>query len=153
MRCKAFTMLMVLFGAGVLAAAEPQGDMKKLTGFWKPVSVVYDGVEKFPEAKSRDAITLVVTEGEYRMYYCLNKAKDEHARLVTASLKLDEATKTLELNIIDGPRKGTKCHGLYEIKDGQIRICYGPVENPRPTKFAADAGSGIFLEIWKPEKQ
>jgi uncharacterized protein (TIGR03067 family) len=128
-------------------------DAKTVVGFWKPVSVVADGVERFPEGKSREAITLVVKDGEYRLYDCLDAAKDLHRRLVTAEIKLDPATKGIELTIKDGSRKGEKSHGVYELKDGKLRVCYGPADKPRPTSFDAPAGSGLISEMWTPEKR
>jgi uncharacterized protein (TIGR03067 family) len=121
-------------------------------GFWKPESVVYDGAEQFSDTAARQAITLVVKDGEYRVYFCKDKANDLHVRLVTAELKADAVAKTIELTIKDGDKKGLKCHGLYEVKAGKLRICYGPVDKPRPTEFAAPAGSGYFCEVWAAEK-
>ena len=34
------------------------------------------------------------------------------------------------------------------IPGNQLRLCYGPVERPRPTQFAAPDKSGFFLEVW-----
>jgi uncharacterized protein (TIGR03067 family) len=128
-------------------------DTKAIVGFWKPVSVIADGVERFPEGKAREAITLVVKEGEYRLYHCIDAAKDLHHRLATAEIKLDPTTKGIELTIKDGPQKGQKSHGIYELKDGKFRVCYGPADKPKPTKFDAPAGSGLFCETWTPEKR
>jgi uncharacterized protein (TIGR03067 family) len=138
-----------------LASAEPPkpaADPTGMTGYWKPQSVVSDGVEQFQDSKSRDAVVLVVKEGEYRVYFYKDKAKDLGVRLVTAELKADDAQKTIELTIKDGERKGLKCHGIFEIRDGTLKLCYGPADKPRPTTFAAPAGSQLFCETWQAEK-
>jgi uncharacterized protein (TIGR03067 family) len=148
-------VLVLLYPCLIAAAADPAKpapDPTGMGGFWKPESVVYDGAEQFADTAARRAITLVVKDGEYRVYFCKDKAKDLHVRLVTASLTADAAAKTVELTIKDGDKKGLKCHGLYEVKDGKLRICYGPVDKPRPTEFAAPAGSGFFCEVWAAEK-
>jgi uncharacterized protein (TIGR03067 family) len=147
--------VVLLLFVPVLSAAEPPAptrDATGLTGFWKPESVVFDGEEQFGDAKARQAITLVVKDGEYRVYFCKDKANDLHVRLVTAVLKADAGQKTIELTIKSGEKKGLKCHGIYEVKDGKLRVCYGSVEIPRPTKFEAPAGSQLFCEVWSVEK-
>lgn len=141
----------LILGLTLPALAADDTDAAKMRGFWKPTSVVYDGVERFPEGKRRESITLVVKDNQYRMYVCLDKAKDEHSRLVTSDFALDEKAKTIALEIKDGPNKGQKCHGLYELKDGKLRICYGPADKAKPTEFGAPAGSGYFCETWTPE--
>jgi uncharacterized protein (TIGR03067 family) len=133
----------------VLAAAD---DLKAMTKLWKPTSVVANGTEQFPDAKSRAAVTLVVKDGEYRLYIVLNADKDQHGRLMTAAIKLDEAKKEVELTVKDGPRQGKKFHGIYELKGDQLRLCYGPAEKPRPAKFESADGSFSFCETWTPEK-
>jgi uncharacterized protein (TIGR03067 family) len=47
-----------------------------------------------------------------------------------------------------GPLKGQKRHGIYEIAGDQLKLCYGPIDKPRPTTFTAPPNSGYFLEIW-----
>ena len=155
-----FAVVLVLLYPCLVAAADDGGDKPRrspadptgMAGYWKPESIVYDGAEQFSDAASRQAITLVVKDGEYRVYFCKDKAKDEHVRLVTAELKADPAARTVELTIKDGEKRGFACHGIYEVKDGKLRVCYGPVGKPRPTEFRAPAGSGYFCELWAAEK-
>jgi uncharacterized protein (TIGR03067 family) len=138
-----------------VAVAEPPKptlDPTGMTGFWKPESVVYDGVEQFADAKARDAVVLAVKNSEYRVYFYKDKANDLGVRLVTADLKADAVQKTIELTIKDGERKGLKCHGIFEVRDGKLRICYGPADKPRPIAFASPAGSQLFCETWQAEK-
>ena len=127
-------------------------DMKAMSGYWKPMSVVANGAEQFPDAKSRDAITLAIANGEsmhWRVTDPVNRIGEKYA---TATLKLDAATKGIEITITRGAQKGLKCHGIYELKDGKLRLCYGPVDKPKPTKFEAPEGSFCFCETWTPEK-
>jgi uncharacterized protein (TIGR03067 family) len=151
-----FAVVLVLLYPCLPAAAadpaKPPADPPGLAGFWKPESVVYDGAEQFSDPNARQSITLVVKDGEYRMYFCKDRAKDLHVRLVTAELKADPAAKTVELTIKDGDKKGLRCHGVYEVSGGKLRLCYGPAEKPRPTGFDAPAGSGYFCEVWATEK-
>lgn len=146
------TLLVVLLLASSAFAAEPAADAEKLVGFWKPVSILCDGREQLPKGQADD-FTLVIKDGEYRLYKVLDKAKDEHARLISAELVLNAKLMTFEWNVISGPRKGEKYHGLYAKKDGQLIFCYCPAEKPRPTQLESAVGSGVYLETWVPEKK
>ena len=145
------TLLVVLLLSSSAFAAEP-ADAEKLVGFWKPVSILCDGREQLPKGQADD-FTLVIKDGEYRLYKVLDKAKDEHARLISAELVLNAKLMTFEWNVISGPRKGEKYHGLYAKKDGQLIFCYCPAEKPRPTQLESAVGSGVYLETWVPEKK
>ncbi len=143
----------VLAVGGAATAQSPDEEMKKWAGYWKPQSVVYEGKEQMPDPQSRASITLVVKDGEYRMYVLSDPARKLHLRLFTADLKLDPASKSFELTVKDGEKKGQRRHGIYELKDGQLKICYGPAEKPRPTKFEAPPGSEYFCETWTPDPE
>ena len=146
------TLLVVLLLASSAFAAEPAADAEKLVGFWKPVSILCDGREQLPKGQADD-FTLVIKDSEYRLYKVLDKAKDEHARLISAELVLNPKLMTFEWNVNSGPRKGEKYHGLYAKKDGQLIFCYCPAEKPRPTQLESAVGSGVYLETWVPEKK
>jgi uncharacterized protein (TIGR03067 family) len=143
----------VLAVGGAVRAQSPDEEMKKWTGYWKPQSVVFEGKEQMPDPNSRASITLVVKDNEYRMYVLSDPQRKLHLRLFTADLRLDGASKSFELTVKDGDKKGQKRHGIYELKDGRLTICYGPAEKPRPTKFEAPPGSECFLETWTPDPE
>jgi uncharacterized protein (TIGR03067 family) len=71
-------------------------------------------------------------------------------KLAVANLTLDPAAspKSIAFEFAEGPLKGQKRHGIYEIAGNQLKLCYGPSDKPKPTTFAAPAGSGLFLEVW-----
>ena len=129
--------------------------VKKLSGFWKPESVKFDGKEQLPDAKTKEMMTLAVINSEYRMYFSpdtnVDKKDRKFTRLFTAGLTLDPNTKTFELFVKDGQQKGGKRHGIYEHVGDTLRLCYGPASKPRPTKFEATPGSEYFEETWKYE--
>ncbi len=138
--------------APVAAAPEPTGDLKKWQGFWKPESVVHQGVEQLPGAKQREELTLVVKRSEYRLYVAANAKADEHVRLATADLTLNEVEKSFEMVIVGGRKKGEKRHGVYDFAGGKLRLCYTAADKPRPAKFESLAGQEQFLEVWAAEK-
>lgn len=135
------------------AAPTAADELKKFQGFWKPDSIVADGEEKLPDAKSRALLTLVVKESEYRLYVASDPSQDKHMRLLTADIALDAAAKTFEVTIKDGLKKGEKRHGIYSLDDGKLQLCYGPADKPRAAKFEAPKGSDLLLEKWSPEKR
>ncbi len=153
MRTLAIVALLAVMPTLAVAQAPVPDDVKKLNGFYKPESVQYEGKEQFPDAKSKAPITLVVKDGEYRMYYLSDAQKDLHVRVFTGDLKVDGAAKTFELIVKEGQKKGEKVHGIYELAEKQLKLCYCPADKPRPTTFAAAAGSGCFFETWAVEKK
>ena len=82
------------------------------------------------------------------MYYVTDSKEGKALRLFVADFRPEDATRTFELEVREGQRKGLKVHGIYEAAGSQLKICYGPVDKPRPTKFEAPAGSGFFNEVW-----
>mgnify|MGYP002779153280 CR=1 FL=1 len=149
MRTVAGVVLLAVAGAAV---ADDAAEQKRLTGYWKPASVKFDGKEQMPDSAQRQLITLVIQGGEYRMYCVSDPAKDLHMRLCTADLTLDPATQTFQLSVKEGQGKADKRHGIYELKGDVLRLCYGPTDRPRPTQFVAAPGSGHFCEEWVREK-
>jgi len=133
------------------AAPAVSDEVKRLKGFWKCESIVFDGAEQMGNPKEREALTLVVKDGEYRMYCLSDPAKNLHVRLFTGAIALDAATKTFTLTVTDGREKGKKVHGIYELTKDGFKTCYAPADKPRPAKFEAAKDSGQFVESWKAE--
>ena len=141
-----------------LAAQEPArtpGPPTKWDGNWKPLSVIADDEEQMKTPEAKAMITLVVKDGEHRLYVLKDAAKGLHYRLSTADLSIDSGARTFELSVKQGHKKGEKLHGIYEQTSDRLRLCYGPAARPRPTEFKAPKGSELFLETWvrEPEKK
>ena len=148
-------VLSALITGTVLRAQAPAvpPELKRLDGFWKPQSVVADGQEQLKSAEAKASITLRIKDGEYALFQIADAKEDKHYRLCTADLRLDPAAKTFELAVKQGFKKGQKMHGVYEHTSNEFKVCYGPAEKPRPTKFEAPKGSDYFCETWVPEKK
>lgn len=139
---------------GVLAARgnnSPPGDLTLLQGNWKPLQCEYQGVPQM-SADVMKQITVVFDQSEYFLYF-VDKGKDGQPkvlRLALANITLDSSSnpKSITFEFADGPLKGQKRHGIYELAGNQLKLCYGPAEKPRPTEFKAPPGSGYFLETW-----
>ena len=57
--------------------------------------------------------------------------------------------KAVNLNFTTGPEKGNTNFGIYELDGDNWRICLNTRGTTRPRTFAAEAGTGIALEVLK----
>ena len=135
------------------AAAPPAGDMDKLQGYWKPLQCDFEGKPQMPTDVMKQ-VTVVFDKTEYHLYFKDTKldkdGKPVVFRLALANIALDDKTapKSITFEFADGPLKGKKSHGIYELAGNQLKVCYGPVDRPKPTRFESPASSGYFLETW-----
>jgi uncharacterized protein (TIGR03067 family) len=135
--------------------ATPSSDLDKLQGYWKPLQCDYEGKAQMPTDLMKQ-VTVVFDKNEYHLYF-KDKELDKNGkpiilRLALANVALDPATKTIFFEFADGPLKGKKSHGIYEVAGNQLKMCYGAADKPKPSKFESPAGSGYFLETWVRQK-
>ncbi len=146
--------VMAVFGFIGTATAQPPavpaGDLANLQGNWKPLSILFEGKTQAPIGEM-DKLTGVFDRSEYHLYYA-DKTKTPPAvlKLAVMTVTLDPSTspKGITFEFATGNLKGQKRHGVYELAGNELKLCYGPADRPRPTQFAAPAGSGYFLEVW-----
>lgn len=145
-----------LLGAGGLVVggnpppSAPPGDLGLVQGNWKPLSVEFEGKPQM-SADEMKKITTVFDQIEYHLYYADKSVNPPKVlKLAVMHVAMDAATspKTITFEFADGPLKGQKRHGIYELAGNQLKLCYGPAEKPQPTSFSAPPGSGYFLEVW-----
>jgi uncharacterized protein (TIGR03067 family) len=133
--------------------AAPTSDRDKAQGYWKPLQCDYEGKAQMP-AELMKQVTVVFDKSEYHLYFKDSKndanGKPIILRLALANIAMDETTtpKTITFEFADGPLKGKKSHGIYELAGNQLKMCYGASDKPKPTKFESPAGSGYFNETW-----
>lgn len=149
-------MSALAFGTVVFAdppVAAPAGDMDKVQGYWKPLQCDFEGKPQMPTEVMKQ-VTVVFDKSEYHLYFKDTKLDKDNKpivfRLALATISLDPSTtpKSITFEFADGPLKGKKSHGIYELSGNQLKMCYGPADKPKPTKFEAPANSGYFLETW-----
>ncbi len=143
----------VLPPATVRADPKPTDDLAAIQGYWKPLHCEYQGVPQMP-SEVMSQVTVVFDKHEYHLYF-KDKEPDRDGkpriyRLARANVTLDPTTspKTITFEFADGPFKGQKRHGIYELAGNQLKLCYGPSDRPKPTEFKAGPDSGYFLETW-----
>jgi uncharacterized protein (TIGR03067 family) len=133
--------------------ATPASDLDNLQGYWKPLQCELEGKGQMPTELMKQ-VTVVFDKNEYHLYFKDSKTdasgKPIILRLALANVTLDATTspKSITFEFADGPLKGKKSHGIYELAGNQLKLCYGPIDKPKPTKFESPAGSGYFLETW-----
>jgi uncharacterized protein (TIGR03067 family) len=148
-------LLLGLFACalGLTLAADPKpaDDLAGLQGNWKPLQCEFDGKPQIPTDKLGQ-VTAVYEKNEYFLYYVGKDKAGNPAPLLLAqtNVKLDQTTnpKGIVFEFADGPLKGVKRHGIYELAGNQLKLCYGPIEKPRPTEFKSTPDNGYFLETW-----
>lgn len=142
-------VLAAICAAATFSTAEPPtGDLALLQGYWKPLSIEFEGKPQVANADELKKITAVYDQSEYHLYF--KDAAKEPVKLALMNVTLDAATtpKTIVFEFARGPLAGQKRHGIYEVAGNQLKLCYGPIEKPKPSAFAAPPSSGYFLEVW-----
>lgn len=149
--------LMGVFGMTTLVMADPPAaapastDLDKMQGYWKPLQCDYEGKAAMPTDLMKQ-VTVVFDKSEYHLYFKDSKTDKDGKpiilRLALANVALDPATKSITFEFADGPLKGKKSHGIYELAGNQLKLCYGSADKPKPTKFESPANSGYFNETW-----
>ncbi len=138
---------------GTVAAQSPApsaGDLALIQGNWKPLAIQFEGKSQAP-VDEMAKLTAVFDQNEYHLYYAdKSKTPPTVLKLAVMTVALDPTTtpKGITFEFSGGNLKGQKRHGVYEVAGNELKLCYGPAERPRPTQFAAPAGSGYFLEVW-----
>lgn len=133
------------------ANPKPADDLNSLQGNWKPLQCEYEGTPQMP-ADVMSQVTVVFDQSEYFLYF-VDRNRDGTPKvllLAKAMISLDPTTnpKSITFEFADGPLKGQKRHGIYELAGNQLKMCYGPSDKPKPTEFKAPPKSGYFLETW-----
>jgi uncharacterized protein (TIGR03067 family) len=73
----------------------------------------------------------------------------------TYTFKVDSSKKPAEIDLIpeEGENKGKASKGIYQVKDGELKMCI-PIspDVDRPKEFASKEGEQVALIVFKREK-
>jgi uncharacterized protein (TIGR03067 family) len=145
---------LIILVAGLLIAGDGltddavKKDYQRLSGTWKLVSAVEDGKE-VPENDVKK--TRLVTDGD--KFTITGDAELGTSASGTFTIDPTQKPKAVDSIQNDGPNKGKKILGIYEIiDDNNKRACWAPLGKERPTEFASKPGSGHLLQVWKRDK-
>lgn len=121
-------------------------DLERFQGNWSLMSAESDGKKTSPEEAKKLKLTIqgkrftlqkdgvVVSEG-------------------TFTLDPTKKPKGIDETITAGRNKGKVFLAIYEIDDGQHKICFAPSGKERPQTFSSLPGSGHLLQVWKRDKK
>jgi uncharacterized protein (TIGR03067 family) len=128
-----------------LVAAEPRSanDAKSLQGTWQAVGLEANG-DKRPDDEAKelkivfkgDVVFAVKPEGE--------------GRKVKFKLDSSKTPNAIDLIAIDGPDEGKVATGIYELQNGQLKLCinlFGKDTTQRPTEFKTQPGNGVCFAV------
>jgi uncharacterized protein (TIGR03067 family) len=71
--------------------------------------------------------------------------------MIELDITFDSSKKpmTLDSKIATGESKGQVLLAIYELKSDELRVCFANPDQPRPTKFSSNPGSGQSMYVVK----
>ena len=123
-----------------------KAELAKLGGEWSMVSGEING-QPMPE-EMRKQFKRIVMDDE-------TTVMNGDQVFMRAKFTIDPAKspKTIDYTQLEGPTKGAKQLGIYELTGDTIKFCFASPGKDRPTDFTAPAGSGRTSSTWKREKK
>ena len=117
-------------------------DIARLQGEWSMVSGSADG-NVMPDAMRETAKR--VCKGDETTVTVGGQL------IMKANFALDPSRKpkTIDYQMIDGPTKGKKQLGIYEVTGDTAKFCFGSPGAERPTDFTSKPGDGRTVSEWK----
>ena len=142
--------MIVLLGLTIvissLALADDKGSVKKegaaLQGEWAMVSGTANGMP-IPEQMVKN-MKRVCKGGEVTV------TMGEQI-FMKAKVKLDPSAKpkTVDFEVTDGPNKGKKLLGIYEVEGDTFKSCFAAPDAERPKDFTSKEGDMLTSTVWK----
>jgi uncharacterized protein (TIGR03067 family) len=134
---------LIAAAAGLSAAAQDQKkEVAKFAGTWELDELIYNGED---HTKLKFKVTF---KGSEAVIEGNDAVKREYARI---KLKLDPSTmpKIVDVKVSAGSQADATMEGIYEFKDGKLRMCVKVFGKDRPSEFAAPGGSSCVLMVLK----
>jgi uncharacterized protein (TIGR03067 family) len=121
-------------------------DLARLQGTWSMVSGTADG-SPIPEAMVGQA-KRVCKDDEITV-------KFGERMIFKARITLDASKKpkTIDFQMTDGPNKGKRQLGIYELDGDTLKSCFGAPEAERPKDFSGQSGEMRTSTVWKHDKE
>jgi uncharacterized protein (TIGR03067 family) len=141
------TLLIALTAMGIsLGRAdedEPRKkDMAALQGEWAMVSGTADG---FPIPETMLPNSRRVCKGN-ELTATVGGQLVMKARIIIDPSK---QPKTIDYEVIEGPTKGRKHLGIYELNGDTLKSCFAAPDADRPAEFTSKPGDQRTATVWK----
>ena len=136
-------------GSATKAVARPVasavGSPTELEGEWQMVSGVFNGK---PLDQSMVKWCKRVTQGNVTAVIAGPQT------MLKARFTLDPSRTPAAIDYVnlEGASRGKGQAGIYELKDGILRVCMAAPRKPRPTAFESLAGDGRSFTTWRADK-
>jgi uncharacterized protein (TIGR03067 family) len=131
--------------AGAAPDAAVKKDLDALQGQWTMKSGTADGFE-LPEVML-PAFRRILKGDELAV---MNG--DELIMKAKVTLDPTKNPKTIDYEVIDGPSKGAKQLGIYELNGESYKSCFAAPDEERPTEFSSKQGDHRTFSIWQRAK-
>ncbi len=145
MRTKAFCTVATLsaFLSAAIADDDVDKELKSLAGTWKVVSIEAEGKKAPLEALEK--LTWVIKDKNIE-FVGPNAAKDDSK--ATFEIDPSKSPKEIDLTSAGGANKGKTMEGIYELKDGKLKVSMRDLKSAaegRPTEFEGGVGMGLIV--------
>ena len=142
--CAAIMLTAVAVAADATADAVKK-DLDQLQGEWSMTSGTLDGLPIPDEMRAGfkrvcQGDELTVTNGDQ----LIMKAK--------IAIDPSKTPKTINYDVLDGPTKGKKHLGIYELDGNTMKSCFAAPGEERPPEFTTKQGDKRTLSTWHREK-
>jgi len=125
-------------------ADQSKKDLDQMQGNWAAESLVRDG-KAFPQEEAQTYFRTV--KGNTYTVVRFGKV------VANGTMKLDATKSPKTIDFTPEGSKTAPMPGIYALDGETLTQCIAMPGKPRPTKLAADPGSGMTLMVWKREKK
>jgi uncharacterized protein (TIGR03067 family) len=151
MRHLRILILIYPFSLGLLAETShgaAQGpavgdDLARIQGTWQLVYAETDG-KNAPAERVRE-VRVVIKGKSHSVYFGDEQVVHDVAFVLDPSAK----PKTTDDTLNEGPEKGKKVHGIYQLDGDTLTSCVAKIDQDRPREFVTTPASGHTLRVFK----
>lgn len=138
MRRALWIALLALAAFAPFAVAEEAKDAPSLDGTWK-VTALSSGGEVAPDDVFK------TWRWEFKGKKLVISAENEEPIEITAVIDSTKSPATIDMKAVSGPTKDKTVKGIYELKEGKLRVCLGDFDTEgRPAEFDGGKGKGLI---------